>query len=352
MIGIALMGLFAVLINSLEQTADRQLASHYPVDYVMVAAAPPESSDQPGIPSAYAQALRQQPDFSGVAEIRVATATFNGSPGAVGAIDPAALGRLIQPDLAAGSLTDLRPGTVILSDAHRDIPLGQTVTIAVGHRSVALTVAGTAHDTTLGSDKVDALVSWDQMIALAGPGDDTSVMAKLAPGITPTSASDALDALADSYPLVQVSSVADLTSDLRSSVDALIALFGGLIAIAIIIALFGIANTLSLSVVERTRESAMVRAIGLTSAQLRATLVTESILMGVVGAIVGVAYGLVYGRLVVEKALVAVSPVIVTPWNWLVALILLAGLAALLAALLPARRATRISIVEAMADEG
>jgi putative ABC transport system permease protein len=76
----------------------------------------------------------------------------------------------------------------------------------------------------------------------------------------------------------------------------------------------------------------------------------EAILMGVVGALVGVAFGLIYGPLVVREAFVAIGPVVVVQWAWLAGLIGIAAVASCLAAVLPARRAARASIVEAMAD--
>jgi putative ABC transport system permease protein len=353
MIGVGLMALFSVLIATLTETADRQLTGHYPVDYVMTGAAPAESAAAPGISPAYAATIRQRPEFSGVAETRVVTATVGADAGHIAAIDPAALGGLIQPEMVSGTSNDLRTGTAIVSASHAitaGLRVGDQITVAVGVNTAVLRVVGTAQTTIPRAGTVEALVSWDQLLALAGPGDDTTVMAKAAPGITPTASADILDGLSDRFPLVQVNSIADLSNDLRTSVNGLIALFAALLGTAIVIALFGIANTLALSVVERTRESAMVRALGLTRTQLRVTLLVEAILMGVVGALAGVVYGLAYGQLVLAKAFAAIGPTIVVPWSWLVGLVALAAGAAMLAAVLPARRATRASIVAGMAE--
>src|SRR5262245_639640 len=170
-------------------------------------------------------------------------------------------------------------------------------------------------------------------------------MAKAREGMSGTASRDLIDSITEAYPAVQVNSMADIADEFESTVNGLIALFAGLIGVAVLISLFGIANTLSLSVVERTRESATLRAIGLTKTQLRGTLVLEAVIMGLVGALVGVAYGLVYGRLVIGKALSTVKPTIVIPWSWIVGLFALAAVASILAALLPARRAAKASIV-------
>jgi putative ABC transport system permease protein len=348
MIGVGLMALFSVLIASVKETAHSQLGSHYPVDYVMTGLRYGEDKQAP-VPAGYAQALRGRPQFAGVVETRAADVRLDGRDGRVAAVDPASLGTLIKPQLSSGSLGDLRAGTAVLS-GRSGAGLGGTVILSAGGKSATFRVVGTTTSGLPGGGPVDALITWDDLASLAGPGDDDTVMVKAAPGVSPTASRDALDALTDRYPQVQINSIADLSSDLDQAVNGMIALFAALLGTAILIALFGIANTLSLSVVERTRESATVRALGLTRNQLRATLLMEALLMGVVGAVVGIGYGLVYGRLVVTKAFEGLSPVLVVPWTWMAGLVVLAALAGVLAAVLPARRAARASIVAAMAD--
>src|SRR5262249_16254375 len=159
-------------------------------------------------------------------------------------------------------IADLRAGTVVVSATQqttRNLAIGSTLTVRVGSSSAQLRVVGTGQTSIPGAGRAEALVSWDQLSALAGPGDDSVVLAKAAPGVPPTASRDALDSLAGGYPLVRVDSIADLSNEITDAVNGLIAFFAGLMATAMIIALFGIANTLSLSVLERTRESATVR---------------------------------------------------------------------------------------------
>src|SRR5262249_34707068 len=229
------------------------------------------------------------------------------------------------------------------------VGIGSTVTIKADNRSVSVPVVGTSPASLPGTERIDAIMPGDDLTALAGPGEDTPAKGKAAPGGAPGASRDALQSLADAYPLVQVNSIADLSSELDKAISSLIALFGGLLGTAVVIALFGIANTISLSVVERTRESATIRALGLTRGQLRWTLLAEATLMGVVGAGVGVVYGALYGRMVVGKAFSEIGPTIVLPWTWMAGLLLLAAVAAMAAAVLPSRRAASASIVAAMA---
>jgi putative ABC transport system permease protein len=348
MIGVGLMSLFSVLLASIKQTAHDQIAGHYPIDYVLTGIRYDDGTQAP-IPAAVASALRGRPEVGRVAEFRVVEVRINGLRATIGAVDPASLRTLVTPQMTTGSLSDLRPGTAIVS-TRRPWVDGRTLYVDFGGHTTGITVAGSAQTSVPSTEAFDALVTWDQLTAIAGPGADTTILVKAAPGIGAATSREAVDATVATSPLVRVNSTADLSSDLETQVNSLVGLFAGLLGTAVLIALFGMANTLSLSVVERTRESATMRAIGLTRPQLRATLLLEALLMGVVGACVGIAYGLVYGPLLVGQAFAAIGPRVVVPWSWLAGLVALAAFASGLAAVLPARRAASGSIVAAMTD--
>ena len=119
----------------------------------------------------------------------------------------------------------------------------------------------------------------------------------------------------------------------------------GLLGIAVVIALIGIANTLGLSVLERGRENALLRALGLTRRQLRATLAIEAVLLSVVATVLGTVIGVAFAWVGVQAL---VQPVVdaapmVLPWGQLAVVVLVAGVAGLLAGVLPARRAARVT---------
>jgi putative ABC transport system permease protein len=352
MVGIGLMSVFTVVMSSVDVSTSRVLERQYPVDFVAmgVQSGPADAT----VPAGYADALRNRPEFGAVGQMRRATATVNGSPVRIGAIDPASLGTLITPDLAEGALSDLTAGTAIVAASPARLggtPLGDTLTV-IGERSTApVRIVAVSPALIPGSfGNLDLLLIWSDLVAIAGEGDDTAVFAKTAPGVSPNAAAAALDALAERYPLVSVGGIALLRSDLESTVGSLLAIVSGLLAITIVIALFGVANTLSLSVVERTRESATIRALGLTRGQLRATLLVESLLIGVAGALVGLGFGLAYGAVLVNKVLGNIQPIVVLPWAWFGGIVALVMVTAVLAAVLPARRAVRSAIVAAMAD--
>jgi putative ABC transport system permease protein len=336
MIGVGLMALFSVVLASIRQTAQDQLTGHYPVDYVVNGIQYADYARAP-IPAAFAASLRSDPRLATVAELRVLSVRIGDGRMRLAATDNPITG---TPSAATGS--------VILDDDFH--ATGENLAIAVGQATTSLRIAVTQALEIPGDSGIDGIISWEQLSALGGSDQDTAVYVKAADGVSAADSRDAVDRAASAYPLTEVSSLADLTSDLDAEINSLIAVFAGLLGTAILIALAGIANTLSLSVVERTRESATLRAIGLTRSQLRATLLVEAVLMGVVGAVVGIAFGLIYGPLVVRQAFHTIGPTVVVQWTWLAGLVALAAAASCLAAVLPARKAAKASIVAAMAD--
>lgn len=137
----------------------------------------------------------------------------------------------------------------------------------------------------------------------------------------------------------------------ETMINGMMALLVGLIAVAVLIALVGVANTLSLSVIERTRESATLRAIGMTRGQLRRSLAVEALMLSLVAGVVGVALGTLFGWLGSYMVFSQYGS-IVFPFEWGVngAVLGVAAVAALLASVFPARRAVRTPPVEALAE--
>jgi putative ABC transport system permease protein len=327
------------------------IEQQYPVDFV--ATGVHENSEEATVPAGYAEALRGRPEFDAVGQLRTATASVNGESVRIGAIDPASLGTLINVETTKGSLADLTTGTAIVAASPSPLgntPLGATVTVAGDRSSAPLRVVAVSPLLAAGVGNLDLLVVWSDLALLAADNGDRAVFATTAPGVSPNAAAAALDALRNHYPLVSVGGVATLRSDLESTVDSLLALVAGLLLITVAIALFGVVNTLSLSVIERTRESATVRALGLTRGQLRATLLVEALLMAVAGTLIGLGFGLAYGAILVQKVFGAMEPTVVVPWAWFGGIVVLVTLTAMIAALLPAHRAVRSAIVAAMAD--
>jgi putative ABC transport system permease protein len=136
----------------------------------------------------------------------------------------------------------------------------------------------------------------------------------------------------------------------QTLIDTLLAIVVGLLAVAVVIALVGVANTLSLSVLERRRESATLRAIGLSRRQLRWMLAIEGMLIAGIGAVLGTGLGLLYGWVGAATLLSTIGPVtLAVPWRDLGIVLVVALAAGLLASVLPGRAAARTSPVAALA---
>lgn len=351
MIGVGLMSAASVTVATVQTTATRQIAGHYPVDYVLE----PIRTGQPdvSIPDTVAQRLRGQHSLSVVAQIRTTRATglstVDGTRLVVGAMDPSGVAGLPAPALSSGRFADFRDGTAVLfANAARGHKVGDRVTLNADSHGGTFTVVGIATGDSLNGD---VLVTWHDFGALRpGTPEDDMVLVKAAPGVSPADSRAAVESVTNDYPLVSVGSLASWRSEISSAVDQIIAVVAALLAIAILIALVGIMNTLSLSVFERTRESATLRALGLTRGQLRGTLLVEALLMGVVGALVGVSFGVLYGWATTRVMFSGIQLDMTIPYGQLLGYVALAALAGVVAAVLPARRAGRASIVAAMAE--
>ena len=177
------------------------------------------------------------------------------------------------------------------------------------------------------------------------------MLVSAAPGVSAAAARGAVLDAASAYPDLDVGDQATYVERLTSEVNGLLALVGGMLALAIAIALLGIANTLGLSVVERVRESALLRTLGLTRVQLRAMLAAEAVLTAILGAALGLGLGLVFARVAVAAGRDLDLTVFAVPVGQLAAGVAGAAVIGLLASILPGRAAARTDLVGAMAAE-
>jgi putative ABC transport system permease protein len=135
----------------------------------------------------------------------------------------------------------------------------------------------------------------------------------------------------------------------NQEVNALLGLIYALLALAVLIALLGIANTLALSIIERTRELGLIRALGMSRAQLRTTIRWEAILLSLFGTALGLAIGTFFGWAMVAALADEGIETLTIPWSTLGVVTAIAALAGVVAATMPARRAARLDILRAIA---
>ena len=242
-------------------------------------------------------------------------------------------GALIETNLARSS--GLRTGDTF------------TVTTNRGNRST-FTVLGEYRDPVLftGITVSDAAAD-----ALEIPSEPSVGVVRFEPGADPEAAQEAVaDRIAAEFPVVEVRSNAEFKEEFEGQIDQILALLYALLAISLVISLFGIVNALVLAIYERTREIGMLRAIGTTRGQMRAMVGYESVITAVIGGVLGIAIGVLFAW-ALTRSLSEQGIVFDLPWLTLVVFLLLAVVAGIVAALLPARRAARLDPLEALHHE-
>ena len=328
---------------SARESLAKDLADHYPVDLTVE-----QTDGATGLTDGDVATVSDVAGVDEVVPVPVALAQVGDSVFRLAAPDPDQAARVLR---SAGALDDLTDGTVLLpkqsGDAHGTVAVQamdpDTGELASGRPSLDLeTVA-----TDLGGQ--EALVTPATLERLAPDAPTSVVWVRLDDSADPTRVlQDIRDALPDSP--VNVVSAAAQRQGYERLISSLLAVVVGLLAVAVVIALVGVANTLSLSVIERRRESATLRAIGLTRRQLRWMLAVEGMLIAVVGAVLGALLGLLYGWAGAATAFGQTGDLrLAVPWRDLGLVLVVALLAGLVASVLPARAAARTSPVAALA---
>ena len=253
--------------------------------------------------------------------------------GALGAIGPGTVG---VDSGQLGRLGAHQGGTLVI----RTLDGGsQTLRVAAVYDSAGLPLP-------------DVLMSVGDYTRAFRPAGADMVFVNRAPGASVAASRAAVEAAAASDPLLVVNTVAGYKANLAGRVNEILTLFGTLLGLAVLIALLGISNTLSLSVIERTRESALMRALGLTRGQLRRMLLTEALLMAALAIVLGAGLGVTFGVVMVHAFVQSTDGqgLLSIPYSHIALYAAIAVGAALAAAALPARRAARTSVVSAMAE--
>jgi putative ABC transport system permease protein len=180
---------------------------------------------------------------------------------------------------------------------------------------------------------------------------DVQVFIRKADAVPADEALAAVEGVAEDYPGVEVLDQTEYKAEQMGFVDQMLGLVYALLALAIVIALLGIGNTLALSIVERTRELGVLRAVGMTRAQLRSAIRWEAVIIAVQGAFLGLVIGVFFGWALVTALAGEGLNTFSVPVTSLVVVVLLAALAGVVAAVLPARRAARLDVLRAIASE-
>ncbi|MGO9761210.1 MAG: ABC transporter permease, partial [Solirubrobacteraceae bacterium] len=276
----------------------------------------------------------------------------------VTAIEPESFGAMYKVEWEHGSaatLSSLGQDGAILSkkfaSAHH-LQVGQRLLVltASGHQ-VTLTVRGIIKEEAIGLFS-NLTISRALARTAFGQREDGVDFISYAAGANGTHVHDSIDALLHaSFPQAHAQTAAQYTQEQSSKVNQLLLLVYVLLALSVLVSLFGIVNTLVLSIYERTHELGMMRAIGASRRQIRQMIRYESLITGLIGGVLGLVIGVVGAVLVSTLALSGSGYVLSIPVGTLAILLIAAALAGLLAAQLPARRAAKLDVLGALTSE-
>jgi putative ABC transport system permease protein len=348
MIGLALVSFVTIFASSLKASVqvlfDKAITADYQVS---------TGTFQPFSPK-LAEELAKRSEFSVVAPFRGGPFKYQGQNRTLIAADPAVADEVLSSDVQSGNMHDLAGGVAVYDEVAKangwtvgtrvpmTFPVGGTqqvpVKVIFGDKSVT------------DSDYILALADFERDFPPQSQLDQI-VLVKVADGVTPDAARSAIDGVAAAYPSVQVQDSAEATRAASKSIDQLLRLIYILLALAVIIALIGIVNTLALSIYERVRELGLLRAVGMDRRQVRVMIRWESVIIAVIGAVLGLGVGVFFGWAMVRALGDQGITEFVVPWGQLALFVIFAAVAGILAALVPGVRASRVDVLRALAAE-
>jgi putative ABC transport system permease protein len=344
MIGLALGCTMAILGDSAKASVDQAIKENFVGDFVVssVFGEPfsPSIADEMANVDGVERVLRErwgqaerEGDFFGIAAIDPADASFLGI------------------EMLSGALTDFTDGSILVDDKwaeHEHLSVGDTYTVDKTPKGkLELRVAGVYKQNPV--IFFPTVTTLQTLVDQGYPPSDNALIVDTAPGAV--GLQDRLDEVVEDLPIVTVKDQAAFADEQRAPIDQLVLMIFALLGLALVIAVLGIVNTLALSVIERTREVGLLRAIGLSRGQLRLMITLESVVIAVLGAFLGVLLGIGFGIAMMYAVRDEGLEVISLPWVQLGVFLAASVVVGVLAAVFPARRAGRLDVLRAIATE-
>lgn len=348
MIGVALVTVVTILAESVSKTAETRLEDNFKADLVVTA-----SGFSPfGFSSEIAPRLEELGEVDVVYRERTSRALLEGRGRAFTGVDVDLLDRVGRMLTIEGDLDELnREGTIaFLESETEDKEVGDTVEVEfafTGKKELeVVAVYGIAGSAPGG--RIISLETFDSNFIEAF---DSTLLILLADGVSLEDGEAAIGEVLEGFPSVGLQDPTDLAEEAGDQLDGLLSFIQALLGLAIVIAVLGITNTLSLSIIERTREIGLLRAIGMSRRQIRRIVRWEAVIIASFGGVIGVVVGLGFARAVVsalaDQGLTEFSIPSTQIMIWLAS----AGLAGMIAAILPAWRASRLDVLDAISYE-
>ncbi len=348
MIGLALVTLVSVLGQSLKSSLTEVLDNSIGADLFV------NGEFGEPLPEDLAIELLELEGIGAVSEYRSIPIRLGGPDGDVYDADSftASTGEsVLSYDLTSGSFDGVSDGSAVVITTSlaedRALEVGQTLAIEFEDGVTDLVeIAGIFANENF----TNGAMLMDNSLLLRHDDDAPieSIGATIASGADIAATTENAKELGSNYPSVQVFNNDDLQDQLESGINGLLVLINGLLGLALVVAFFGVVNTIVLSVLERTREIGLLRAVGMTRGQLQSTIRWEAIMVSLFGALLGIALGILFGIAGVRAIPDSVIDKVAIPWTTLIVIVVMAGLIGVLAAYLPARRAAKLNPLDAI----
>jgi putative ABC transport system permease protein len=348
MVGVAVVSLFTVVGASIKASIDHTVRDQFGGDLVITST---DFSDQ-GLSPEMTSAISRLAQVDEVSALANTPMQVLGHDEVGTAYDPATFGKMLDIDVQQGSLSSLGADQVAVSadyaSAHH-LRLGEPVAVHYADGAALRPTAGAIYGK---ADLVgDITVPYAGYLPHAPNSTDVLVMMTVAPGVSVGDAEAAIQRVADSYGAPDVQTADEYVASVAGQVDQMLVAIYVLLVLAIVIALMGIANTLSLSIHERTRELGLLRAVGQTRRQVRSMVRGEAATVALFGTVGGVLLGVFLGWAMVDTLASEGFTSFAIPTGPLAVVLALGALVGVVAAIRPARRAARQDILEAIATE-
>ncbi|MGA5824345.1 ABC transporter permease [Kitasatospora sp. NPDC094028] len=347
-ISLSLVGAVAVLAASLTMSVDKDVDNTFGADYVL------SGNGATPIGHEVTAKVKAIPGIAAVTRQRYAVAHLNGYQLVLSGIDVATADQAVKPQYVSGSTADVAAGKLMVDQTtatadHLTIGSQVTLDFLNGNNGTLTVGAISTPPAGAGKDGGSWEVSLDTLNRFAPEAQDFTLYLNAAAGADKQQVQNAIDTALAPYPQVTVQSQADYKKSITGQVDTILYLVYALLALAIVIAVLGVINTLALSVIERTREIGLLRAVGTSRGQVGRMVRLESVLIAVHGALLGLGLGLAWGvagqKVLTLYGITALS----IPWATILAVLAGAAVAGLAAAILPAMKAARTRVLTAIA---
>jgi putative ABC transport system permease protein len=349
MIGVALVSFASIFAASFRATIDQAVDSALTPGALIV-----QNTDGfSPIPRGSSAAIGTVAGVKAVSTVTFSRGEIGKTKLSVSAVDPATLAGAYRAKLKSGRLDDLGPRTVLVKKGYADkhhVHVGDTLNVLTpSGRHAPLTVRGITDDK--GGLLADLTVTNDVARTQFGERDVALDFVTLNAGVDAKVTQKAIDRMLQAhYPVAEVLTGQQFKDRQAGQINGLLVLVYVLLTLSVIVSLFGIVNTLVLSIHERTRELGMLRAIGFSRRQVRRLVRYEAVITSLIGAIVGIVLGGVLAAAVAQP-LKSGGFALSFPVGTMVALVVLAALAGVVTAIGPARRAAKLDVLRALAYE-